>query len=705
MKKRVIVTSLLMASVLPFIGGIETVRADESTNLIAKTKSDLELAKERLSDLQNQRANLEKQLGQAKKDASRIQEEIQQDKDKLAIVEDNIKKNEEIIEKDKRIQEINSEIDALAKKMINAENEVQIAHENFMKAEKAYKEAKDQSSDGEKFIPKDKSEDLRKEYEIADELLTTNKKNQAKIQDEYNKNLQERNDLARKKEGIKDFFEDYAKDNSGKINSPEYKDFQKKQDQTYKKIDEEIEQKKKQAGLINNSLTSIAENVKENQKTRDDKLKAYEKHQQALAIQKDYEEKKIKDLDAFEQEKHKELQQAEQKLSDAKDKTNKVLGQYQSLLIKEAEKKIELSRSKAADKFLEEILAANEDDFVKNNADSLRKAQAIYKQKASATEKSLQLIQTDMKVKSDELKDLNIEQSNEQEDYDKKKNSLEIIKELKEFIENKKQSKTKDERLNELEKVMNIAKAKLEEKRAAVAEISKKDDELSENKTKLGGDVDPTVLQTAKTQLEKDRADVEKIKAHIKELEKSEDLAKLKTLEGEIKALDQNIEKLKAQIDFMKKVKDNKPSDNKKPEKAPEKTPEKAPEKAPENHPEKGNENRPQLKPENKPENKEKDKKDTPNSPSDKEESNDDLIDYSNLKSDKIKEKIRLRNSYTRLKVTVKKSKKIVSLAEEYAKTKKMSAKKRRELLKLIEELKEILRLVEKYMEKLALSL
>lgn len=45
MKKKIIITSLLMASVLPFMGKMETARADEGKNLNEKLKSDLDKPK------------------------------------------------------------------------------------------------------------------------------------------------------------------------------------------------------------------------------------------------------------------------------------------------------------------------------------------------------------------------------------------------------------------------------------------------------------------------------------------------------------------------------------------------------------------------------------------------------------------------------------------------------------------------------------
>lgn len=671
-KNKIIITSLVMASVLPFVGGINSARADEIKNISEKAKSDLDMARENLRLANEKKTQLENDLEQAKKAAAEKIEEKKSEEDKLVKVEENIKNNQEIIEKDKKIQEINSEIDALDKKIKAAQKEVDQAQEKYEQAEKAHKEAKNQSPDGEKFIPEDKSQELNKEYERADALLKENEKKQAKLQEKYNKNVEKRNDLSSKKEGIKEFFEEYEKNNLEKTKSPEYTDFKEKQKETYKKIDEEIRQNRDEAGPIGESLKSIGEIIEGDQKNRDDKLKAYEKHDQALAIQKDYEANNIKDLDAFEKEKHKELLQAEQKLDEAKKNYTKTLGNYQNLRIKEAEKNRELSRTKAAAKFLEERLAANEDDFVKNNADSLRQEQEIYKQKISDKEQSLQNLQTDIQKNSEDLKELYIRQSHEQEDYDKKKNSLEIIKALKEFLENKKSSKSKDQVVKELEEKMNQAKTDLEKKRVAIAELSKKDDELREMKKKIGDDIDPSVLEAAKAQLEKDRAEVEKIKAHIKELESSDDLAKVKKLEDEIKEIETKIKEIEEKI---KSIENNKQRQ----------TP--------------GQDNNNQRERPGKDNN--KNQKES----QDKSTSDDYGIDLSSFSLEKIDEKAKTKNTISSLRLVVKKAKKTIARAEDFVKTSNIDEQFRADLIKLIEKQKSNIKRVEKYIEKLEASI
>ena len=69
MKKKIIITSLMMASVLPFIGGMETARADEAKSLNEKAKSELEKAKENLNEANDKKVKLEKELANAKEQA------------------------------------------------------------------------------------------------------------------------------------------------------------------------------------------------------------------------------------------------------------------------------------------------------------------------------------------------------------------------------------------------------------------------------------------------------------------------------------------------------------------------------------------------------------------------------------------------------------------------------------------------------------
>lgn len=380
MKKRIIVTSLIMASVLPFIGGVESVRADEVTNFIDKTKSDLDQAKEKLRLAQAEKANLENKQQQAKNDALKIEEEKQQDLDKLAKIEENLKANEEIIAKEQKINELLAQGKAL-------DERVKIAEMDLDKAQIAYNEA-------------------QKAYE-------TEKENQKK--------------------------------------NPEGNS------QLLKALDEKVKETKK-----------------------------------------------------------------------------------------------------------------------------------------------------DLDTKLEEMKKLEKE----------------------------------DERLRKMRESL--------------------------------GDLKAEDIIRAKAQVEKDKKEIEEINSRIKTLEKSGELARVKAIEDQIKALKQKIDRLNLQIESLKKAND-KPSDRK------------------------------TNKPENKESNKPDEKIQKP--ANDKQGLEGNFIDLSKLEFEKNDKKIRLKNSYQKLKEAVNRAKKVVSLGENYANSKKIDTNKRRELLRVIEELKEIIRLTEIYMEKLALSI
>ena len=659
-KNRIIITSLVMASVLPFVGGVNSARADEIKNTSEKAKSDLDMARENLKEAEEKKTKLVNELEQAKKAAAEKLEEKKSEEDKLAIVEDNIKNNEAIIEKDSEIKKIDKELKSLGEQISQAEKEAEQAQEKVKQAEQAYEKAKNQSPDGEKFVPEDKREELKKQYEAYDQLLNQKKQKQAEIQEKYNKNVQKRNELSSKKEGIKEFFYGYERetDKSEKIKSQDYLDFKKKQEETYKKIDEEIRQKNDEAGPIGKALKSIGETIEGDQKTRDDKLKAYEKHKQAREIQKLFEGDKSKNLDKFIEDKQEEKQKVEQELGEAKENTKRALGEYQFLFIKEAERKKEVARSKAAADFLEERLTKKEDPFVIKNEEDLIGEKNTYQEKARASQSVLETIQREKEEKKTALDKLNEEESGLQQDYDNKVRSLEIARELKAFLENKKNDKTKEARLKKLEEEMNQAKADLKKKADAIDELSKKDDALSDKKGKLGDPVDPKALETAKAQLEKDRADVEKIKAHIKELEKSPEMEKVKKLEDDIREIETKIKEIEEKIKSLEN-------------------------------------------------NKQKESPDKDNNRNQKEsQENDDYgIDLSSFTLEKIDEKAKIKNTISKFKIAVKKVKKTIARAEEFVKTPNIDEQLRHDLIKLIEKQKSIIKRVEKYIEKLEKSL
>lgn len=562
MKKRIIFTSLVMASVLPFLGRIETVRADEVKNLDEKAKSDLDQAKESLKTAQDEKAKLEEDLGQAKKDGEEKAEEKEALNNKLKKAEENIKENQKILDKEGELKKVDKEIESLGQKMKAAENEADLAKEKYDQAKKAFENAQNKSED-KKFVKEDEGEKLRKQYEVADDVLTQNKKTEAQLQNDLKEKIEKQNELTNKKDGIKDFFDSYEKDksNAEKIKSQDYQDFKKNQEKTYEKIDNELKNLKGEVDGYNNSLKNIGDNIKNEQKVRDEKFKAYEKHKQALNIQKDYEEKNIGNLDDFAEQKRAEIEEAAKKLGDAKKKTEEGLADYQHLLLQETEKKRVIAKAKAAAKFLEEKLTEKTDAFVRANEDFIAKEKATYDDIAKEAENLLKLVQDDLGKKAAELDKLYKEQSNEQEDYEKKQNSLEIARELKQFIENKKSSNQEDKVKKELENKMNEARAFLDKKLAIIEDLAEKDKELKAKKDKLG-DIDLADLEKAKAQIEKDKQEIEKINEQIKELDESAELSKVKKIEDEIRKLEQRIKEIKGKIQDLENPKVSKQTNN-----------------------------------------------------------------------------------------------------------------------------------------------
>lgn len=235
----------------------------------------------------------------------------------------------------------------------------------------------------------------------------------------------------------------------------------------------------------------------------------------------------------------------------------------------------------------------------------------------------------------------------------------------------KKNSEGNSQLLKSLDEKVKETKKDLDTKLEEMKKLEKEDERLRKMRESLG-DLKAEDIIRAKAQVEKDKKEIEEINSHIKTLEKSDVLARVRSIEDQIQALNKKIDRLNLQIESLKKAND-KPSDSKT----------------------------------NKPENKETNKPDKKiQKPSnDKQGLEGDFIDFSKLELEKNDKKIRLKNSYQKLKEAVNRAKKVVSLAENYAKSKKMSTNKRRELLRVIEELKDIIRLTEIYMEKLALSI
>lgn len=658
MKRKIIITSLMMASVLPFIGGMETARADEAQNLNEKAKSDLDQAQENLKAAQDEKENAEKDLAQANKDATDKKAKKENLENQLTAKQKELEENQKVLEKDKQIKKIDEEREALAPKIEKAKKDKEAAEDNFNKAKSAHEEAEKQAADKDKFVKEGDPDGLQQKFETADENLNNNIKKEKEIKKGLQDKVDKQNKFKDKKAGIEDFFESIEKDpnHSAKINSQEYKDFRKSQKENYKEIDEEANKLQKGIDEQERALKNIGDNIKKGQQERDEKDRAYRKYEQALKFQNDYKEKNIENLDDFAKQSMQASEEAKGRLEQAKAKTEAAIEEYNSTLDQEKEKKRDIAKYKAAEKFLEDKLAENKDDFIKNNQDFIKEEIKAYKSLADASEKSLERIKTHLQNKSNEIQDLHEKQLTEQKHYEQKKWSYEIANEMKDFLEKKKNSNY-DQKVKELKNKMNEAQAELAKKAAILDELNQKDDALALEKNKLDN-TSPSDIQKAKEKIAENSEEIEKLKKEIKNLEESEELAKVKNLENKIKDLDKKISDINDQI---QKLKNSKP----------------------------GNQNKHEIPNLENP---------SLENPIKEEESDDVWKGLSEMTLEKIDEQIRQKNIRTELKTHLNKYNKLMVAAQKYVEKFTLSRDKKMDM-KSYDKLKMDIRVIKKIID------
>lgn len=661
MKRKIIITSLVMASVLPFMGKIETARADEGKNLNEKAKSDLDNAKENLNAAEVEKANAEKDLEQAKKDAEQRQKEKENLENQLESKEKDQEANQKILDKDAEIKKINEEREALAPQIDRAENEVKTANEKVEQAKKDLEDVKAKAADADDFVKAGDPDGLEQKFEAADENLNNNIKIEKNLKKELQAKVDKQNEFKDKKAGIKDFFENIDRDsiNPERSKSKEYLEFKKNQEETYKKLDEEANKLQNGIDEYERALKNIGDNIKEGQQDRDEKDKAHRKYKQALNIQKDYKEKRINNLDEFANQSKEASEEAEGRLKEAKKNTEASIGDYKYLLGQENEKKTEIAKAKAAAKFLEEKASENKDDFIKNNQDFIKEEINTYRRIVSDSEITLKKIQNDLQNKSNEIQDLHEKQLTEQKYYEQKKWSYEIANEMKDFLEKKKNSNY-NQKVKELENEKKLAEDDLAKKAAKLNELSQKDDALAFEKGKLDN-ISPSDIQKAKEKIAENNEEIDRLKKEIKNLEDSQELVKVRNLENKIKELDKKISEIKNQI---QKLKNSKP----------------------------GNEN----------------KREIPNlenpsleNPIKEEESDDVWKGLSEMTLEKIDEQIRQKNIRTELKIHLNKYNKLMVAAQKYvekftlSRDKKIDSKSYEKLKMDIRVIKKVIAIIE----------
>lgn len=643
----------MMASVLPFIGGMETARADEAQNLNEKAKSDLDQAQENLKAAQDEKENAEKDLAQANKDATDKKAKKENLENQLTAKQKELEENQKVLDKDKQIKKIDEEREALAPKIEKAKKDKEAAEDNFNKAKSAHEEAKKQAADKEKFVKEDKTAELNRKYDEANKLLSEQKNKERDFQNQLKENIDKQKELGNKKAGIQDVFKKYEKEksNKDKIESQDYKDFKRSIDQEIGSIDKEIEKLKGEANGINNAINGISEGTKNFQQDRDDKLKVREQHEQAIELQKNYDAGKITDLNKLVEEKEKERQKAKNALNIEKENKEKAEAEYQGILIQEEERKNEIARLKAAAEFLDKRLKDKTDSFVKKNEASLSEEKAFYEQKSQAAEKSLDLIQKAKKENAEKLQNKILDYKNEQAAFEQSENFLEVAKNFKKFIEDKKNSNY-DQKVKELKNKMNEAQAELAKKAAILDELNQKDDALALEKNKLDN-TSPSDIQKAKEKIAENGEEIERLKKEIKDIEESKELAKVKNLENKIKDLDKKISDINDQI---QKLKNSKP----------------------------GNQNKHEI----------------PNleNPTKEEESDDVWKGLPEMTLEKIDEQIRQKNIRTELKIHLNKYNKLMVAAQKYVEKFTLSRDKKMDM-KSYDKLKMDIRVIKKIID------
>ncbi|MBP2015635.1 hypothetical protein [Anaerococcus degeneri] len=662
MKKKIIITSLVMTSVLPFIGGMKIAKAEEAKNQSVKAKSDLDQAREKLEAAKENKAKLEKELEQAKNDAEVKQKEAdkQAELDKIAQAEENIKSDEQILAKDQEIKELNKKIEELKQREIEVNNELDAAEQTYENAKQAYETEKANPGSTKNLTSEQRVNDLNNQYDIAEEHHGDDQKKKKALEKEL-ENLE--NELFKaygQKMGIEEFFKEFESNpaNINIRNTPEYLEFKDKSlaevkdiEDKYNNIEKQIEKKKKE----------IAENqyrLEKSEASRDEESNAYKKEKLAKEFEDNYttDEK----LAEKELEKAKNLEHAKKQFDEISKDIEGAIKKYEALKSKEADKQKDLEKSSALAKWLNDKAADDKDGFAKANKELLSKiAQGHEDRKNKLIQDKNKNKESNDKLKRELEYKIEAEYGAAKDEYETYRNSLASIKELREFVKAKKNGKAKEIILQSLKEKLAQAQNDLDKKKTKLEAIGKEEQALLNMKNDLGVLTD-SQIQDAKAKVQSKKAEIEKIKKNIKDIEESEKLKNLRAINYQIKALDLQIKELQRQINILENARNKNES----------------------------------MRP------------DYRIGDMGLDNISDDYdIDLSSFSLEKMDKKARLKNSYLRLKGSVNRAKEVVTLAENYAKTGKMDANKRAKLVKLIEKLKVNIGLVEKYLAKLEASL
>lgn len=650
----------MMASVLPFMGKIETARADEGKNLNEKAKSELDQAKENLKSAQDKKTNLEKDLDQAKKDAAKNQEEKEALEKKLGKIEENIKNNEEILAKEQQKNELDKKIEELKQREKEVNAELEAATKTYQNAEKVYEAEKANPSPSPDFASKDRVDDLKNEYDLAENYHGQIQKKEDNLKEDLSKIEGDLYKAYGQKNGIEEFIKEFESQNPDKKDTPAYKAFREKALAKSKIIDENYNRLEKEVKDKNEKIIENKKELASSEQKRDDRYNAYKKEELALGYETDYKNAIIKDknLEGIQNSKVNEVAEASKTLQDSIREKEEAENAYQEYLENEAMKRKEFHKSKSISEWLNKNLADDRNDFAKDNKTYLKNLANIHDQRAKGIIEELTKFSQHKKDLEKAVDYKKHQLYSAKANYETKTNSLEAITEFRKFLENKKNGRANSQILESLKEKYYTAKAELDKKLKEIDDITKEQQKFIDERDRLG--VGSEDVQKAKEKIAENNAEIDRLKNDIKALEKSEELKKVKSLEEQIKTLDQQIKDLQKQIKNL------------------------------ENPRKQDNPTRPDHRTEGS---------------SDNNIADDYGIDLSSLSLEKMDKKIRLKNSYLRLKASVNRAKEVVTLAENYAKTGKMDANKRAKLIKLIEKLKVNIGLVEKHLVKMEASL
>lgn len=359
----------MMASVLPFIGGIETARADEGQNQSVKAKSDLDQAREKLEAAQVKKTQLEEELKKAQDAAKGKEAEIQKEREKIEQAEADIKEDEEILAKDQEIKELDKKIEELRQREKEVKAELEAATQTYENAQKALQNP----GSTENLTSEQRVKDLKKQYDIAEDHHENDQKKKKALEKEL-ENLE--NELYKaygQKKGIEEFFKEFEENPAhiNRRNTPEYLEFKDKAlaeaktiEDKYKNIEKEIEKKKQE----------IKENqarLEESDESSGKEYNAYKKEDLSNEFENKY--KTDEKLAEIELDRTKKLEEATKKLEGSIKEREEALKKLEEFKSKEAEKQKDLEKSSALAQWLNEKAADDKDGFAKANKELLRK--------------------------------------------------------------------------------------------------------------------------------------------------------------------------------------------------------------------------------------------------------------------------------------------------------------------------------------------